>query len=84
MQNEKIEELVKAHIERTVSPEALALAKGLRSMNPLRTRLPIEGQVVVAEEVFGLHTPEDAPSTINRSSSKNAADHQPAMCEPCR
>lgn len=60
MQNETIEELVKAHIELTVTPEALALAKGLRSMNPLRIRLPTEGRVVVAEDVSDLHNPEGA------------------------
>jgi hypothetical protein len=60
MRNEMIEELVKAQAEQTVTLKALALADGLRAMNPLRTRLPTEGRVVLAEEVFALHIPEGA------------------------
>lgn len=60
MDDKTIEDLVNAHIERTVTPEALAMAQALRSLKPWRNRLPTEGRVVIAEDVFDQHTPVGA------------------------
>jgi hypothetical protein len=64
MQNKSLAEQLKAHWMRMNTPEALALALGVRASScvpkvTIRPTLPVHGQVVVLEEVFNPSIPEN-------------------------
>lgn len=66
MENKSLADQLKDHWQRVSSPEALALAEGLRSMSSIPKvtilpTLPVDGRVVIYEDVFVLPMAESAP-----------------------
>lgn len=64
MQNESLAEQLKAHWMRLNTPEALALAKGVRASSggpkvTILPTLPVDMQIMVLEEVFDPPVPEN-------------------------
>lgn len=63
MQEKSLQEQLKAHWDRVKSPEALALARGVRASSgipkvTIRPTLPVHGAVVIFEDVLDVPLPE--------------------------